>query len=67
MIDEDFDELFQEIIVKASAKVLMPDDEKDGDEYFGKRLVRSRNPRYNTKTPKKAINEGDNRYGRKNK
>lgn len=65
MIDEDFDELFQDIIVKASATVLTPEDEEDEDKYFGRRLVRSRNPRFNT--PKKAINEGDNRYGRKNK
>lgn len=63
MINEDFDELFQRIISNVAEENLPPDDE---DDYFGRRKLRSRNPRFNEKQPIKAHITGDNRNGRKN-
>lgn len=63
MINEDFDELFQRIISNVAEKDLPPDDE---DDYFGRRKLRSRNPRYNEKQASNTPIIGDKRNGRKN-
>ena len=65
MINEDFDELFQRIISNMAEKDLPPDDDDD-DDYFGRRKLRSRNPRFNEKQAPNTPTIGDNRNGRKN-
>lgn len=64
MIYEDFDELFQAIISNVDEKDLPPDD--DDDDYFGRRKLRSRNPRFNEKQASGTPIIGDKRNGRKN-
>ena len=65
MIYEDFDELFQAIISNVDEKDLPPDDDDD-DNYFGRRKLWSKNPRFNETQASNTPTIGDNRNVRKN-